>query len=91
MPQRVLNRDWSEYDDRKKKYGDSRYFSCTEPWERDYLIEKIRNAYPQHEEATIKMAIQFCCRETSSPYPREKFVECVMEKLHSRTIPRKIY
>lgn len=27
MPQRLLNEDWSDYDDRKKRHVDASYFS----------------------------------------------------------------
>lgn len=48
MPQSILNEDWSEYDNKKKKHVDARYFSCEESWEREYLTRKIRRLYPQY-------------------------------------------
>lgn len=81
MPKQVLGSDWSEYDDKKKKRSDSQFFACSEPWEVDYLINKIHSIYPQHAKATIKMAIQSCCRSAGTNHPRKEFVACVMSKL----------
>jgi hypothetical protein len=83
MPQKVLNENWSDYDDRKKKYADARYFSCEERWERQYLIETIRKVYPQYSESAISHAIEACCSEVSAPRPRQTFVQCVMRRLRS--------
>jgi hypothetical protein len=42
MPQRILGTDWEDYDNRKLRGGsDRRKFSCDEPWEVDYLADKI--------------------------------------------------
>jgi hypothetical protein len=84
MPQLVLNLDWSDYDNKKRKTVDARFFSCTEPWEVDYLIDKIRKVYPHYEKVSIKMAIQACCRISNSNNPRKEFVECVMRKLNAK-------
>lgn len=81
MPQKILNGDWSEYDNRKKKSADSRYFSCEELWEKRYLIEKIRKIYPQYSEHAIILAINSCCQEIPPPRPRAAFITCVMKKL----------
>ena len=43
MPSKVLNEDWSDYDNKKIKGRlDSKDFACTEQWEVDFLISKIR-------------------------------------------------
>ena len=82
MPQRVLNEDWSDYDDRKKKYTDSKFFSCTEPWEVDYLVRKIIKVYA-YSESRIRAAIGSCCVVIGSNHPRPAFIECVMKRLRS--------
>jgi len=46
MAHAVLNEDWSDYDDKKKKHEDAKYFSCEEPWEVDYLVRKLKKHYP---------------------------------------------
>jgi hypothetical protein len=83
MPQHVLNEDWSDYDNRKKRYADANFFSCTESWEREYLVQKIRKVHRQYSENAIITAINSCCREVGAPHPRKAFVECVMKKLQS--------
>lgn len=73
--------DWKDYDDKKKKVGDARYFACTETWEVDYLAKKIKKAYIWLSEEKIKNAIQTCCRTVAAPHPRKTFVQCVLAKL----------
>jgi hypothetical protein len=81
MPHHVLNENWSDYDDRKKRHADARFFSCEETWEREYLVKKIRKVYPQYSEGSIEAAISACCLEIKAPRPRPAFVECVMRRL----------
>jgi hypothetical protein len=81
MPQRVLNEDWSDYDNKKKKYVDRFFFSCEEDWEVDYLVAKIRKVYPLKSEVSIRAAVLSCCKEIPGNKPRDKFVQCVMSKL----------
>lgn len=81
MPQRVLNEDWSDYDNRKKRYVDRFFFSCEESWEVDYLVRKIQKYMTHRTELQIRQAITTCCKEVPAPRPREKFVRCVMGKL----------
>ncbi len=82
MPQRVLNEDWSDYDNRKiRDSRDARFFACTETWELDYLVNKIRKVYPQYSEYIIRITITTCCRTVGSPHPRWEFVECVIRRL----------
>jgi len=84
MPQKVLNEDWSDYDNRKiRDKRDGKDFACRESWEIDYLVNKIRRVYPQYNEAAIRNAIGSCCRMIGAPHPRVKFVECVMTRLRS--------
>jgi hypothetical protein len=54
MPQRILNEDWSDYDNRKLKGVDARYFSCEEEWERNYLVRKIRKFYRSIQKLLFK-------------------------------------
>ena len=81
MPQRVLNEDWEDYDNRKiRGRQDSAFFSCEEPWEVEYLVKKILKFHP-NSEAKIRQAISTCCKEVPGNKPRKRFVECVMSKL----------
>jgi len=83
MPHAVLNEDWSDYDNRKKLGEDRRYFACTESWEVDYLIRKLKRHYPGKSEQQIRAAIEACCSRVGAPHPREKFVDCVTARLGS--------
>lgn len=80
MPHKILNEDWSDYDNRKKVHTDARYFACTESWEVDYLARKIMKV-SGYCEAGIRNVITNCCRTVGSPHPRPAFVECVMKRL----------
>jgi len=87
MPTRVLNEDWSEYDNRKiRGRRDSKDFACTESWEVDFLVSKIKKVYPDYSESTIRSAIAACCRTVGSPHPRRPFVECVMKRLREISV-----
>jgi hypothetical protein len=84
MHRRVLNEDWSEYDNRKIRDGrDLAFFSCEESWEVDFLIRQIRKHKPQVSDADVKSAISYCCRSIPGNKPRNAFVECVMDRLGS--------
>ena len=73
--------NWSDYDNRKKKYADARFFSCTETWEVDYLVKKIKEGFPLQAEGNVKKAIEECCRALRAPHPRDQFVTCVLQRL----------
>ena len=82
MPNRNLNEDWEDYDNRKiRDRRDRAFFSCEEPWEVDYLVKVIRKHKPFTSEATIRQAISACCNIVSGPRPRREFVTCVMNRL----------
>lgn len=78
---KILNEDWEDYDNRKLKGQDKKFFSCTEPWEVDYLVKKIKKHYPNYSETTIRNAIASCCKTVEAPRPRKEFVACVVSKL----------
>jgi hypothetical protein len=78
----ILNEDWSEYDDRKKRGGsDYRNFACSESWEVDYLVRKIHKQHPEVSTERIRTAIKGCCETINTPRPRPRFVECVLKRL----------
>ncbi|KQM21306.1 hypothetical protein [Chryseobacterium sp. Leaf201] len=81
MSIKILEDDWSEYDNRKKKRGDANFFSCQESWEVDYLVNKIKKNYPNISEQKILEAISQCCKTIPGNKPRKQFVECVMSRL----------
>jgi hypothetical protein len=79
--ERVLNEDWSEYDNRKKKEQDGKFISFDEGWEQEYLKKKLRKIYPGRSEATLDSAIASCRRMVPAPHPRKAFMDCVHPKL----------
>jgi len=82
MSLKVLNEDWSDYDNRKiRDRRDTRFFALTENWELDYLIRKYKKAHPYLTEAAIKTAISECCTKAATSHPREQFIQCVSERL----------
>lgn len=81
MPEKVLQDDWSAYDNRKRRRADRFFFSCGEPWELNYLADKILKIYPSISEQAIRNAIDSCCKKMERPRPRDKFVRYVMHQL----------
>jgi hypothetical protein len=81
MPDKILKEDWSDYDNRKKKWEDRFFFSCEESWEVDYLVTKIKKIYPLKTDTAIRAAITSCCKEITGNKPRKEFVYCVITKL----------
>jgi hypothetical protein len=77
----TIMENWSEYDNKKKKSEDSRFFACTESWEVEYLISRITKVYPYKSKESIKAVIEACCKQINAPRPREKFVQCVLTRL----------
>ncbi len=85
MATNVLNQDWSDYDDKKRRgFSDTKDFACTEQWEINYLLSKIKRLYPLYPDQHILTAIATCCQTLKSPHPRKPFVECVMKRLREQ-------
>lgn len=82
MPNRNLNEDWEDYDNRKiRDRRDGAFFSCDEPWEVDYLVKVIKKYKPFISEVAIRQAIEACCGIVRAPRPRGEFVTCVLNRL----------
>ncbi len=76
-------KNWSYYDHQKrdKKQVIDNFF-CSELWEVNFLIDKIRIAYNNIPEEKVRSAITSCCIELKAPQERKKFVSCVLSRLH---------
>lgn len=74
--------DWEDYDNRKKKTQDANFFSCSEDWEIEYLIQKIRKLDPRIREGKIITAIGECCGSVDTPRPRKEFLACIVSNLN---------
>lgn len=82
MPDKVLNEDWEDYDNRMIRDGrDGSKFSCDEQWEVNYLVSKIMKTHQSIPVLEIRHAIAQCCSTIGAPRPRKEFVECVMRRL----------
>lgn len=79
--QQVLNEDWKEYDNKKKKEQDGKFISFEEGWEQEYLKKKLRKIYPGRSEATLNTAIESCRKSVPAPHPRKTFLECIHTKI----------
>lgn len=77
----ILNDDWSEYDQRKKAYGDVSTISCDQQWEVNYLINKIKKVYAEVDPIDARAAIKHCCIVMPEPRKRKAFLTCVMRWL----------
>ena len=78
---KILNEDWSDYDNKKKKSSDRNFVSCEKSWERQYIKEKIKKHYSQFSDLDILAAITHCCVVVHAPRPRERFVALVFKRL----------
>jgi len=81
MPQRLLDENWSDYENKKRRGTDPFFFSCEDEWEMVYLLNKVRKYFPFETDTTIRRAIESTCREIPRPRPRDKFVTTVFSKL----------
>jgi hypothetical protein len=73
--------EWSDYDDRKQKKEDSNFFSCSEKWEVEYLVDKIHDAFGYLDRLAIRDAITHFCNRSNAPHPRKIFVTSVLMRL----------
>lgn len=76
-----LFENWVKKDKKRKKYKDRFYFSPTEDWEIDYLIDKYQDLHPNLSSSKIKNTIRRCVSESNLPYPRKEIERCIMTKL----------
>ncbi len=72
---------WNEVDDKIKKKIDSRFVSCSEKWEMDYLKKVIKEEFPYYSGEIIEKALKECCKEIPPPRPRTAFLKCLETKL----------
>ncbi len=87
MPHPVLLEEWTSYNNRKiRDEKDVTRFSCSDYWEVEYLADKLKKYYPLKTRQAIMQAITHCCSKISAPYPREKFVECVIGRFVSLVV-----
>jgi len=79
--QKVLE-DWNDYESRKsREEPDTSYFACSETWEVNYLVDKIKKIFPIRSGEEIHKSILQCCKEGSAPHSRKVFVKAVLNTL----------
>jgi hypothetical protein len=82
MPHKILNEDWSAYENYKievKKNHLKIHFN--EAWEVGYLSTLISKHFPHKSGEEVLEAIYSCSKTMAHPAPRKKFIECVVKKL----------
>ncbi len=57
---------WAEYDSRKKQKGSPHFFSCSETWEVDYIVDMISKHQPKKSPTEIRKVITDQCRKKST-------------------------
>lgn len=79
MPDKILD-DWSFYDRQKlRRQQDLHTFLPDEPWEIDFLTDKITEAYPIYSQSVIHTAIEAAKHKLRPPFDRAVFVRAVFD------------
>src|SRR5688572_3137464 len=81
----LLSHAWEAYDSRKAlNQQDLNVFCPDDPWEFNYLVDKLVSALPHLDLLTVMLAIRQGMRETMAPRPRQHFVKVVVNNLWER-------
>lgn len=72
---------WNEVDKKHKKQIDKNFVSCKEPYERQTIRKIIKEEFPYFGDAMIDAAIESRCKSIPTPRPREKFMQCLRQRL----------
>ena len=75
----VTGLDWSEYE--KRKSGDMYMFNASVPWERDFLCDKVHEAYSKFSKDEIMRAINETSELIGDVKKRSLFIECTLLRL----------
>lgn len=79
MPHDILH-DWSFYDRQKlRRRQDLHTFLPEEPWEIDFLTDKIMAVYPVYSQSVIHTAITAASHRLRPPFERAVFVAAVID------------
>ncbi|PIP96093.1 MAG: hypothetical protein COW00_20050 [Bdellovibrio sp. CG12_big_fil_rev_8_21_14_0_65_39_13] len=71
--------DWDKLDNKKKLGVDANFVSCSEDYEKNYLIDELVDCGASRDEA--KKAVEHCCKTVSGNKPRNEFVKCLKGQL----------
>lgn len=82
--ERINEINWEVFDLRKlAEDGDRQYFSFKD-WEVDFLLQKIKELYPEYTEVNILRAILTLCKQTSAPHEKKAFVKQIISVLEKQ-------
>jgi lysozyme len=88
MATKSIKVDWTAVDNKKlRDYRDRKRISCEEKWEVDYLVDFLKKHFPEKEKPAIRAAIFATCGQLKAPHPRDQFVQNVVDRLQSRSLP----
>jgi hypothetical protein len=73
--------NWRAVDDKHKKHFDKNFVSCEEPYERRFMINTILQEFPLLSTVEVAEAVDHCCNTIPAPRPRDRFIQCLKEKL----------
>lgn len=83
----ILSGPWDAYDQRKaQKQEDVNCFCPDDPWEFNFLVEKIVSLMPHLDLLTVMLAVRQGIRETMHPRTRAHFVKVVMGSIQEREL-----
>jgi hypothetical protein len=81
----ILSASWDEYNQRKAmQHQDEAIFCPDDPWEFNFLVEKIVGIEPHLDELTVMLAVRQSMRQTMAPRPRTHFIRTVVNSIHDR-------
>lgn len=82
--ERINEINWEVFDLRKlAEDGDRQYFSFKD-WEVDFLLQKIKELYPEYTEVNILRAILTMCKQTSAPHEKKAFLKQIISVLEKQ-------
>lgn len=78
----LLYKPWEEYDNRKWLADEDRNIFCPDdPWELNYLVDRVRQCYPEFDQVAVILAIRKTTNVLSPPRKRKVFLKYVMDIL----------
>jgi hypothetical protein len=76
-----MTMSWEEIQKKHKEKYQRTYVACHEPYERDYLIDMIRDCFPNATKDDIEEVINIACKMLPTPRNSELFMKFVVENL----------
>ena len=81
----ILSASWETYNQRKASQQQNEQIFCPDdPWEFNFLVEKIVSMEPHLDELTVMLAVRQSMRQTMAPRPRNHFLQTVISSIEDR-------